>query len=577
MSEQDPEETIDLETRIGDLIEEITAAHFVNPPELQEEEEKANNEGDTSTDLSHQSTIMSSTPDPVLNDIFGNATALDDAAIASSLSTHKKGDRALMDPKTLSRIKQEATKTLDIIFKVQSALGTSGVKGEENPDLDTTMMATVFAENTHVLEKLSRVIEDYDMISATQIRRVVDNTKSHPIEKYDQTKYTDMLKEVGTLELAEVKEYSGDIMKYDVQDGPNRQNLSWLLLLVRNNMSSSISALIEPAFDRLDVCHKNGAVYLAMVIELCFAIDEHVIEALKTYINKFGKTGLSAFEGENVNMASIEILAIAKRLHQLGELPNDAPKTVLKGLQKVTHNYEFKQTFALIANFQRQTVISVTSASTNASPLDLIESYFEQAKVLYTSAVLRNNWAGKKPGKFHNNVGFVPTCWNCGGPHSLKDCKEEKNQTRIQKAKDAFFENKKKNNGGGHQSKGDGENKPKGYTRSGFGKESSANGVITTADGQVYTSCKYGTCADGCGMNQTHSSKYHEQWKADKESFKLPSTHPFMVALAGKGKICLPASSATAGTNQEQINMAVHQALAQFKSDTAHKLSILET
>ena len=78
-------------------------------------------------------------------------------------------------------------------------------------------------------------------------------------------------------------------------------------------------------------------------------------------------------------------------------------------------------------------------------------------------------------------------------------------------------------------------------------------------------------------MNQTHSSKYHEQWKADKESFKLPSTHPFMVALAGKGKICLPASSATAGTNQEQINVAVHQALAQFKSDTAKKLSVLET
>ena len=74
MSERDPDETLDLETRIGDLIEEITAAHFVNPPELQEEEEKANNKGDTSTESSHQSTIMSTTPDPVLNDIFGNAT-----------------------------------------------------------------------------------------------------------------------------------------------------------------------------------------------------------------------------------------------------------------------------------------------------------------------------------------------------------------------------------------------------------------------------------------------------------------------------------------------------------------------
>ena len=78
-------------------------------------------------------------------------------------------------------------------------------------------------------------------------------------------------------------------------------------------------------------------------------------------------------------------------------------------------------------------------------------------------------------------------------------------------------------------------------------------------------------------MNQTHSSKYHEQWKADKESFKLPSTHPFMMVLTDKGKTCLPASSATAGTSQEQINVAVHQALAQFKSNTAKKLSVLET
>ena len=64
-----------------------------------------------------------------LTNIFGNANALDDAAIASSLSTHKKEERASMDLKSLNRVKYEATKQLDIIFKVQSALGTSGVKG----------------------------------------------------------------------------------------------------------------------------------------------------------------------------------------------------------------------------------------------------------------------------------------------------------------------------------------------------------------------------------------------------------------------------------------------------------------
>ena len=477
-----------------------------------------------------------------LTDIFGNADALDDAAIASSLSTHKKEDRASMDLKSLNRVKYEATKQLDMIFKVQSALGTSGVKGEENPDLDTTVMATVFAENTHVLDKMSRVIEDYDMVSAIQIRKVIDPTARHPTAKYEP-KYTDLLKEIGTLELEEVKEYSGDIMKFDKPDGPNRQNLVWLLVLVRNNVSSSIAALIEPAFEKLDIHHRNGAVYLKMVIDLCFSIDEHVIESLKVYISRFGKNGLSAFEGENVNMAAVEIIAIARRLDQLGELPTNSPKTVLKGLQKVTHNYEFKQTFVLIGNLQNQSVISFSGSTTNAKPLALIETYFEQAKTLYTSAVLRNQWAGRRPNnsRVNNAVNnLVLVCWNCGGPHSLKDCKEEKDQARIQKAKDAFFENKRKAGGPNNPARGDG-GKEKGYSRSGFGKQG-ANGLITTSDGQVYTSCKHGSSSDGCGINQTHSSKYHHQWKANPGGFKLPGTHPFMIAMAAGGQ-CLPAPS----------------------------------
>jgi hypothetical protein len=584
-SEQNLNETLEIQENLDTLIlegleaieglDELRAlADQIELPELEEEETPAENESETSADTTNTSMSTS------LTNIFGNATALDDAAIASSLSTHKKEDRASMDLKSLNRVKYEATKQLDMIFKVQSALGTSGVTGEENPDLDTTVMATVFAENTHVLDKMSRVIEDYDMVSAIQIRKVADPTATHPRNKYE-TNYIDLLKEIGTLDLDEVKEYSGDIMKYDVADGVNRQNLVWLLLLVRNNESSSIAALIEPAFEKLDIHHRNGAVYLKMVLDLCFSIDEHVIESLKVYITRFGKNGLSAFEGENVNMAAVEIIAIARRLDQLGELPNDAPKTVLKGLQKVTHNYEFKQTFVLIGNLQNQSVISFSGSTTNAKPLELIETYFEQAKSLYTSAVLRNQWAGRRPNNNRvNNMAnnLVLVCWNCGGNHSLKDCKEEKDQAKIQKAKDAFFENKRKAGAPNNRTRGDG-GKDKGYSRSGFGGNKGTNGLITTSDGQVYTSCKYGTSADGCGMNQTHSSKYHHQWKANPRDFKLPGTHPFMIALAAGGQ-CLPASSKGSPSNvanQGAINAAVQQALNQFKSDTAKKLADLET
>ena len=134
LPEQDLNETLEFQANLDNLIlegldaiqdlDELRAlADQIDLPDL-EEEIPAENESGTSAATTN--TSMSNT---TLTNIFGNANALDDAAIASSLSTHKKEERASMDLKSLNRVKYEATKQLDIIFKVQSVLGTSGVKG----------------------------------------------------------------------------------------------------------------------------------------------------------------------------------------------------------------------------------------------------------------------------------------------------------------------------------------------------------------------------------------------------------------------------------------------------------------
>ena len=134
LPEQDLNEALEFQANLDNLIlegldaiqdlDELRAlADQIDLPDL-EEEIPAENESGTSGATTN--TSMSNT---TLTNIFGNANALDDAAIASSLSTHKKEERASMDLKSLNRVKYEATKQLDIIFKVQSALGTSGVKG----------------------------------------------------------------------------------------------------------------------------------------------------------------------------------------------------------------------------------------------------------------------------------------------------------------------------------------------------------------------------------------------------------------------------------------------------------------
>ena len=134
LPEQDLNEALEFQANLDNLIlegldaiqdlDELRAlADQIDLPDL-EEEIPAENESGTSGATTN--TSMSNT---TLTNIFGNANALDDAAIASSLSTHKKEERASMDLKSLNRVKYEATKQLDIIFKVQSVLGTSGVKG----------------------------------------------------------------------------------------------------------------------------------------------------------------------------------------------------------------------------------------------------------------------------------------------------------------------------------------------------------------------------------------------------------------------------------------------------------------
>lgn len=573
MSPQD--ETLDLEERVDGLIQELAVP--ADPDLSSIQDVNSDNEDSIEPDL-NMSTSTTTSSNSDLKNIFGSDTALSDAELAISLTSNKKEDRKAMDPKTLQRTRDNATRALDKPFKVQAALGTSVVIGEENPDLDTSEIAVIFSENTHVADKLGRVIRDYDMTSAIEMHYVKNPLESHPSKKYGD-KTVDLLNDIGAIDINQVKEYSGDIMLYDHPDGVHRQNQDWLLRLVQNNISSSISALINPTFDKLEAKHRNGSVYLKLALDLIFMIDDNVIEALQAYIKRFGKTGLVAFEGENVNMAAIEIVSIARRLDQLNELPSDASKEVLKGLQKVTHNHDFKKSFEMIFNLENQTCIALTATPAKSTPFENILRYFTQAQSFYTSMVLRGQWNGKKgPKHAHHNVGGADgdrPCWNCGVTgHGARECQKPFDQATFDRNKKKFYENKKKNagTGGGGGYRGG----PKSSERGKFGGPggASANGVIVTSSGQVYTNCKHGTSAEGCGQNQTHSSKYHAQWKSNKSSFKLPGTHPFMVALA-KGDQCLPCG--TEKKNPENIQEAITSALRQYKAEQLQRLSTLET
>ena len=84
---------------------------------------------------------------------------------------------------------------------------------------------------------------------------------------------------------------------------------------------------------------------------------------------------------------------MAISLEQLGKLPDESAKWVLKGLCKATNtNNELRETFQTIFHLHNQTLIEVSASAGPGEVSARVDQgvFFTQAKTLYTSFVLRN-------------------------------------------------------------------------------------------------------------------------------------------------------------------------------------------
>ena len=60
-------------------------------------------------------------------------------------------------------------------------------------------------------------------------------------------------------------------------------------------------------------------------------------------------------------------------------------------------------------------------------------------------------------------------------------------------------------------------------------KEKEKNKGLELVNGQLLMSCSK------CGLNQSHSTEYHEVWNGDRANFCLPEHHPFNMATHAGG------------------------------------------
>ena len=269
-------------------------------------------------------------------------------------------------------------------------------------------------------------------------------------------------------------------MQFTQPNAPARQTQGWFLESVRASISIDLRTLVDSKFDVLPIPEQGGSVYLKLLFDIIYNMTEPVIRALHKWIKNFRHNGMLKVIHENVLVFSNTAKNICKRLAEVNSLPSDAATDILEGLVKASHQ-EFSHTFAHFRTLANQSLLSVASLK-NKTVMEKILMYLNEAEDLYIVYTVDNTWKYKHATSYYTGEGRVDLiCFNCGKVgHGVRDCKEPRDQARIDKMVAEFREKKKSQ--GNFRNKGPGGQGGGGYHRKTFTKTTGGDKVNQVSD-----------------------------------------------------------------------------------------------
>jgi len=185
-----------------------------------------------------------------------------------------------------------ATASLEFKFGVTNRLTIHNSSGEiEAGNYSSNEIVDIFSNNGHIMCCLKDCVQQFDMQDVIMIPKLVDKTLAANSGKW-ASPTTDMLKDVKTLTLDAVKEYTSDTLKFDKANGTGRQDQYWLLKLIHNSCSSDLCNIVDETFNELPVHQQGKSVYLKLIYDVVFNMTEPVIHVLQNWIKGFAKHDL---------------------------------------------------------------------------------------------------------------------------------------------------------------------------------------------------------------------------------------------------------------------------------------------
>ncbi len=156
------------------------------------------------------------------------------------------------------------------------------------------------------------------------------------------------------------------------------------------------------------------------------------------------------------------------------------------------------------------------------------------AVVIYDHLQLGKKW--NLPGKHMNNAVIVPKCDNCGDPNHLSPkCPKSWDEEKCKKAWEAWAKAQDSEGGRGGQGRGG-----QGGRGGGAGRGSGSGGQHAPWDStaksnnsgvMMINGAWKMLCNLGCGWNESHTTKHHDEHQQSAATFKVPPHHPYWLLL----------------------------------------------
>ena len=489
----------------------------------------SSSQGGGATSNTINSVAPASTSEAAQLALFPQASDTADVDILKTTLSISKTERHKQGEKMFNIYREAATKSLPIKFDLMSHQATFSGGGESSRSANKLQLQKQLTDIVHLASLGEKQCIKWDIAgicTMSKLKQGASGGKSSPRSWFNHQDTINLWKEWESATAREVLSWQFSINKRGAPE--DRISSSWLLSFLENSSTVGLRDKVDRKMELLPHNQRGGIIYLWYLLTTMFTMTRDVKSGCVKFLEEWGKTGATIYEGENFYLCELEVITICSRLAACNNLDEEQVVQVFLGCTKTSHPQLKALMNQLHINAELGNFSLLGGISEFSSPLAKCKAIFTKACDFYDLQCKLKTWNVTAKGGGRGRV--AATCFNCEKDDCyVNACKEPKDQSRIDKNKKAFEEKKAaKAAAGGGKPK---EQKKKGtgnYKRSQFGANMMKGGVVMV-NGIPHANCKT------CGLTTTHSTGSHKEYLANPAVFCLPATHPLAQAKAASG------------------------------------------